>query len=178
METNRSATSSVIASIDVEITNNQSQLVVDTSFLATVAGQALALEGIEQASISIVLVDDPTIRVLNNRHLQHDWPTDVISFKLSEPDDPVLAGELVVSAEMAASTARDVGVDPVSELALYVVHGLLHLCGLDDLNPEDAAVMRRREGEILGAVGLINTYPLVGLSSADDEGRESVSWPR
>jgi probable rRNA maturation factor len=79
---------------------------------------------------------------------------------------------------MAASTARDVGVDPRSELALYVVHGLLHLCGLDDQSPEDADAMRRREGEVLAAEGLINTYPLVGLSKADDEGRESVSWPR
>ncbi len=123
-------------------------------------------------------MDDETIRVINRRHLAHDWPTDVISFPLSDPDDPVLAGELVVSAEMAASTARDVGVDPRSELALYVVHGLLHLCGLDDQTAEDADVMRQREAEILASEGLINTYPLVGLLSADDQGRESVSWPR
>jgi probable rRNA maturation factor len=86
--------------------------------------------------------------------------------------------ERVVSTEMAAATARDVGVDPRSELALYVVHGLLHLCGLDDQSPDDADVMRRREGEILTLEGLINTFPLVGLAKADEEGRESVRCPR
>jgi probable rRNA maturation factor len=178
METDRIATSSPPLSIEIEISDTQSHLVVDPSFLESIARRVLASEGIERASISIALVDDPTIHVINRRHLAHDWPTDVISFTLSEPDDPILAGELVVSAEMAASTASDVGVDPRSELALYVVHGLLHLCGLDDQSPEDADVMRQREGEILAAEGLINTYPLVGLLNADEEGRESVSWPR
>jgi probable rRNA maturation factor len=59
-----------------------------------------------------------------------------------------------------------------------VVHGLLHLCGLDDQTVEAADVMRQREGEILAAEGLINTYPLVGVLSADEQCRESVSWPR
>jgi probable rRNA maturation factor len=178
METERIATSSPAVSIEIEISDNQSHLVVDPSFLESVVRRVLSSEGIERASISIALVDDATIQVINRRHLAHDWPTDVISFPLSEPDDPTLVGELVVSTEMAASTASDVGVDPRSELALYVVHGLLHLCGLDDQTVEAADVMRQREGEILAAEGLINTYPLVGALSADDQGRESVSWPR
>ena len=85
--------------------------------------------------ISIALVDDATIHAVNRRHLAHDWPTDVISFRLSEVDDDELAGELVVSAEMAATTARQAGVGAWDELALYVVHGLLHLCGYDDHDP-------------------------------------------
>jgi probable rRNA maturation factor len=166
------------ATIEVEISDTQSHLAVDVSSLESVVRRTLTSEGIDRASISIALVDDATIRAINRRHLSHDWPTDVISFVLSEPDDPVLAGELVVSAEMAASTARDVGVDPRSELALYLVHGLLHLCGLDDQTLEDADVMRRREGEILAAAGLINTYPLVGLLEAGQASQENVRWPR
>jgi len=164
--------------IEVEISDNQSHLAVDPEFLRGLARRVLTAEGIGRASISIALVDDATIRVINRRHLDHDWPTDVISFVLSEPDDPTLAAELVVSAEMASATARDVEVDPRSELALYVVHGLLHLCGLDDQTPDDADLMRRREGEMLSLEGLVNTYPLVGLSKSDEEGRESVSCPR
>ncbi len=178
METPGIATSSPPATIEVEISDTQSHLIVEASFLESVVRRTLLSQGVENASISIALVDDATIRVINQRHLNHDWPTDVISFLLSDLDEPVLAGELVVSAEMAASTARDVGVDPPSELALYVVHGLLHLCGLDDQSVEDADVMRQREAEILAAEGLINTYPLVGLSTAGEEGRESVSWAR
>ncbi len=178
METTRIAPPSLSPTFELEVSDTQSHLIVDRSFLESVVRRVLTREGIDRATLSIALVDDETIRVINRRHLAHDWPTDVISFPLSDPDDPVLAGELVVSAEMAASTARDVGVDPRSELALYVVHGLLHLCGLDDQTAEDADVMRQREAEILASEGLINTYPLVGLLSADDQGRESVSWPR
>ena len=170
METDRIATStadhpapsSSPASIEVEIADNQSHLDADPAFLTGLVRRVLDRQGVDRASISIALVDDPTIRAINRRHLAHDWPTDVITFALGEPDEPTLVAELVVSAEMAAATARDAGVDPRSELALYLVHGLLHLCGFDDQTLAEAEEMRRREGEILALEGLINTFPLVG----------------
>jgi probable rRNA maturation factor len=185
METDRIATSTAttlapspdLASIEVEISDTQSHLLADPAFLQGLVRRVLLAEGIERASISIALVDDSTIHAINRRHLAHDWPTDVITFVLSDPNEPTLGGELVVSAEMAAATARDAGVDPRAELALYVVHGLLHLCGLDDQSIEDADEMRRREGEILASEGLINTFPLIGQASPDDPGRESKRWP-
>lgn len=158
----------------VEISDTQAHLTVDRAALAALAARTLALEGRDCYSVSIVLVDNAAIHEMNRRHLGHDWPTDVITFPLSEPDEPMLAGELVVSAEMAAATAREAGVDPWAELALYVVHGLLHLCGRDDRNEEDAAAMRRREAEILAQLGLPNTFPLAGLSPAGPAGRESA----
>ena len=180
METDRIATRTPPASIEVEVevSDTQSHLVADPASLEGLVRRVLAAEGVGRASISIALVDDSTIHALNRRHLAHDWPTDVITFVLSDPNDPILAGELVISAEMASGTAREAGVDPLAELALYVVHGLLHLCGFDDQSLEDADAMRRREGEVLASEGLINTYPLVGLAKAGDEGRESVRWPR
>jgi len=165
------------AGIEVEISDTQSHLPIDRDALARLARRALAAQGVGHASISIAVVDDPTIRAINARHLGHDWPTDVISFGLSDPGDPGLAGELVVSAEMAAATARASGVEPFAELALYVVHGLLHLSGLDDSTPDEAAAMRRREGEVLAGLGLANPFPLVG-PPAGPEGREGVRWPR
>jgi probable rRNA maturation factor len=100
----------------------------------------------------------------------------VISFLLTDPDEPVLAGELVVSAERAATVARRAGVDPWAELALYVVHGLLHLCGYDDLAAPDVDAMRRREGEILAREGLTNTFPLVDPTGVVDGERETERW--
>ena len=161
------------AGIEVEISDTQSHLRIDREALADLAGRALVALGIERASISIAVVDDPTIRGINARHLGHDWPTDVISFGLSEPGEGELAGELVVSAEMAATTALASGADPMDELALYLVHGLLHLGGLDDSTAEEAAAMRIREGEILASLGRVNTYPMAG-----PEGREGLSCPR
>lgn len=150
--------------IDVEISDTQGHLTYPTGELVGLVRRTLEREGVARASISIALVDDATIRVLNRRHLDHDWPTDVITFRLSEPDDPELSGELVVSAEMAAATAQEVGADPRAELALYIVHGLLHLCGYDDQDDRDADAIHRREAEILAAEGLANTFALVGSS--------------
>jgi probable rRNA maturation factor len=180
MENDRISTSTMLAptEIEVEISDNQSHLAADHDFLSGLISRTLAAYGFERAWISLALVDDATIGSINARHLGHDWPTDVISFRLSDSDDPVFSGELVVSAEMAAATARDVEADPRAELALYVVHGLLHLCGLDDQDPESEAEMRRSEERILASEGLINTFPLAGLSPADLEGREGLSWPR
>jgi probable rRNA maturation factor len=166
----------VLPAIVVEISDTQGHLDIDRGALAQLVRRALANEGVPRASISVALVDDATIHEINERHLAHDWPTDVISFCLSDPGDAELEGELVVSAEMAATTARRVGVDPWAELALYVVHGLLHLCGYDDQSAAGRDAMRLRENEILTREGLTYTFPLAGLTEAPETGRESARW--
>jgi len=135
--------------IEVEISDTQSHLRVDHSALVRLATSVLSAEKRTNASISIALVDNATIRALNRKHLGHDWPTDVISFPLSDSVEPVLAGELVVSAEMAVGAAAELGLEPGDELGLYVVHGLLHLCGYDDTDDAHALVMRQRQQELL-----------------------------
>ena len=139
--------------IKVEISDTQPFLAVDPRKLADLARHVLEGEGITRAQVSLALVDNATIQRINRHHLGHDWPTDVISFTLSEPDDPELAGELVISAEMAAVTAGEMRVAPGDELALYVVHGLLHLCGYDDRSQQDVRRMRDRENQILVRAG-------------------------
>jgi probable rRNA maturation factor len=152
-------------SIVVEVSDRQGLLAIDPSALAGLARRVLAAEGVREAAISLSLVDDATIHALNRRHLGHDWPTDVITFALSEPENgEPLAAEIVLSAEMAATTAQEAGVDPSAELALYLVHGLLHLCGQDDLSPEAARSMRRREDEHLRRENIMNTYSRVGAA--------------
>ena len=154
-------------------------MLADEADLRAVALHTLAAEGLTlPVALTVVLVDDATIHDLNRRFLDHDEPTDVITFPLSEPGDPELSGELVVSAEMAVATAGESGADPLHELALYVVHGLLHLCGLDDQTPEDADAMRAGEGEALASLGLTNTFPLVGPPDSAVEGMEMKRWPR
>jgi probable rRNA maturation factor len=153
----------------------------DRPRLAAVARRALEAEGVSRAEVSIAVVDDPTIHGLNRRHLDHDWPTDVISFALSEPGDDALSGELIVSAETAARMAERDGVPAWTELVLYTVHGLLHLCGFDDLTEDGAAAMRRREGELLAAEGLVHPFspaPLAGWAPAsEDSTSEASPWP-
>jgi probable rRNA maturation factor len=144
--------------IEVEISNTQGHLRVDLANLDRLVRIVLAAQDRPRASISIALVDNATIHAINRTHLGHDWPTDVITFPLADPEDPVLAAELVISAEMACTAARDIGTHPSDELALYVVHGLLHLCGFDDHAAAARRRMQMREEELLSQAGLRNPH--------------------
>jgi len=161
--------------IIVEVSDTQSHLRVDHRALDHLVRTALAAQKHACATISIALVDNATIHALNLAHLGHDWPTDVISFPMSPPG-AVLAGELVVSAEMACVSARELGVEPFDELALYVVHGLLHLCGFDDHDDADEERMRKREDELLALAGLTNPYPRSTRQRSASLGVESMPW--
>jgi probable rRNA maturation factor len=111
-------------------------------------------EKVADAEISLAFVDNPTIHRLNQRYLQHDEPTDVLSFPLSEPNAARLAGELVLGVEIALEQATARGHDVQTELSLYVIHGLLHLCGYDDHDDADRNAMRERERHYLRQLSL------------------------
>ena len=136
-------------SIAIEISDTQGHLKVDRAAVVELVKRVLIAEKHPLATVSIALVDNATIHRLNRLHLGHDWPTDVITFPLSDLDEPALSGELVVSTEMAVAVAFDAGGDPRDELALYLIHGLLHLCGYDDSSAADALAMTRRQAELL-----------------------------
>ena len=113
---------------------------------------ALEHGGRAGAEIAVVFVDDAGIAELHGEWLGDPTPTDVISFDLGE-DQPGPAGELYVSAQRARAVAGEKGLDARRELALYVVHGTLHLCGFDDREPSDRARMRAAEARVLGSLG-------------------------
>jgi probable rRNA maturation factor len=138
--------------IRVAVSDSQHALHVSHADLEGWVRAWLSREGILRAELSIALVDNARIRELNRLHLQHDWPTDIITFDLSDEDGD-LEGELVISAEMAVECADRAGSDPTAELALYVAHGLLHLLGEDDHDPEALARMQSRERDWLIAAG-------------------------
>lgn len=122
--------------------------------LQAIVQTVLAGEGVADAEISLAFVDDASIARVHKRFLGDPSPTDVITFPLSPPGQTPLLAELVVSAETARrSAAKHAGGLP-AEIALYVVHGLLHLCGFDDHHPADRRKMRRREALYLRRLGL------------------------
>jgi probable rRNA maturation factor len=102
---------------------------------------------------SVSIVDDPTIHRLNRQYLNHDWPTDVISF-VFESQDQQVDGEVIASADTAAKTYRAAQWDVEDEILLYVVHGLLHLAGLDDVTEADRQRMRLEEMNCLLHLGV------------------------
>ncbi len=107
-----------------------------------------------RTEVSIVLVDDPTIRRLNRRHRRTDAVTDVLAFPAETPEShPRVLGDVVVSVERARVQARAVGHPVRTEVALLAVHGLLHLLGYDDRTGTGARTMMARQREILAEVG-------------------------
>ena len=139
--------------IKIELTNQQDQHPVDEERLIEAVRSVLQEEGVKCAEISIAVVDDQTIHELNVQYLNHDYPTDVLSFVLQREEDYV-DGELVVSADTAATQSVRYGWQAANELLLYVIHGSLHLVGYQDGSETEAAAMRSREDYFLAQHGL------------------------
>lgn len=136
----------------VTVSNEQNALAVEVDRLAEAARGVMDDAG-RDGALSIAVVDDETIHRLNVEFLEHDYPTDVLSFAL-EDDGRRLEGEVIVSAETAIANAAEYGWPAEHELLLYVLHGALHLVGYGDKTTEEAAEMRRAEAEHLRRWGV------------------------
>lgn len=130
--------------LSVPVANNQPRHAVESELLSRAALLVAHDHGFQEGEISIAVVDDAAMHQLNRRYLDHDYPTDVLSFVL-EQEGERLEGEIIVSADYAAREAPRYGWTLREELALYVVHGALHLVGYDDTTPEAKAVMQQQE---------------------------------
>jgi len=122
--------------------------------LRRVACAALSNQNIGRACINIAIVSDEEIAQLNEKHLNHKGPTDVLSFNLSGDGDTALEGELVVSFDTAKREADRRHHTVEAELSLYIAHGLLHLIGFDDATEEQANKMHEIEDTILTSIGM------------------------
>ena len=110
-------------------------------------GRLLDAVGFEGA-LSLAVVDDVRMRELNRDYHATDAATDVLAFPM-EPEpgaDDAFAAEVIVSLDTARREAAERGVETAAELMLYVTHGVLHLMGEDDHDPEDAERMHARTG--------------------------------
>lgn len=188
---------------EIDISNDQNSIQVDIKQLTHAIAHALQVEQVASAVLSVSIVDNAAIQVINREHLQHDYPTDVISFQLdfALPEDAdgdadeedgdeehdttevanddentsnhqaiesrtelraqgaMIEGEIIASAQMAVEMASSGQWTAMNELILYVIHGLLHICGYDDLTPDEKHIMRGRERAVLQEMGLRPIYP-------------------
>jgi probable rRNA maturation factor len=138
--------------IGVSVASPQESVPLEFQRLKECARSVLAGEGVKEAKVTLAFVDDATIAGLNKRFLDHDGPTDVITFPYSRGKK--LEGEVVIGAEVAMREAAERGHDVNTELCLYVIHGALHLCGYDDRDRKSAAEMRKKERVYLKQLGL------------------------
>lgn len=117
-----------------------------------------------RCEVSVTLIDDVRIQDLNRAYRGIDAPTDVLSFSQLQGAGPALQalpagypaplGDIVVSAPRMRAQAAEYGHSEARELGFLLVHGLLHLLGYDHVAPQDAAVMRAEEEDVLAAAGL------------------------
>jgi len=130
--------------------------------LLRAARHAAAAEGFRAGCLSIAVVGTRRMATLHERFLGVAGPTDVITFDFdTDRTQGWLEGEIVVCADVAArAAAGQVGAARLThkavhrELALYVVHGILHLAGYDDRDPDDYARMHAREDQLLSECGV------------------------
>lgn len=118
---------------------------LDYTAIKTAAKSVLEGEGITTGKVSIAFVNNSHIHRLNKQFLDHDEPTDVITFPYTGPKAKKLEGEIVIGYEIACENAADRGHDCQYELLLYVIHGCLHLCGYDDKDDGSQRKMRAKE---------------------------------
>ncbi len=111
-------------------------------------------EGVKACRVTLAFVNNPHIHRLNKQFLQHDEPTDVLTFPYSEPSAKILEGEVVIGYDVAHENATERQHATNLELLLYVIHGCLHLCGYTDTNPAAERQMRAKEREYLQRLGL------------------------
>ena len=158
--------------VDVFAADEQNDHPVDTLRWARLAEAVLGEEGLSgDAELSVLFVDEGAIAELNSRFLGKDGPTDVLAFPIdeepiesgrspdsggtgpgmpSEPEDmPVLLGDIVICPAVAYRNAPDHAGNYDDELALLVVHGLLHLMGMDHQEDDEAEEMETKERELL-----------------------------
>jgi len=139
----------------VVVSDEQTDVEVDAARWAHLASAVLGTEG-RVGELTLTFVDRDEIAALNAEHMGKDGPTDVLSFPLDSFDDaadampgPLLLGDVVVCPAVAREAAPTHAGTLDDELALLVVHGILHVLGHDHLEPDETRVMRGRELALL-----------------------------
>ncbi len=159
-------------SLDVYAADEQADHPVNVERWSTLARSVLQGEGIvSDTEVSLLFVDEVTMAALNERFLHQEGATDVLSFPIEDESDRsgrspdeggtgpgsieadtdrlVLLGDVVICPSVAARNAVDHGVTFDDEIALLVVHGILHLLGMDHEVDAEAERMERREQQLL-----------------------------
>ncbi|MBR1838297.1 MAG: rRNA maturation RNase YbeY [Bacteroidaceae bacterium] len=97
--------------------------------------------------LAYIFVDDAKILEVNRQYLQHDYFTDIITFDYTE--DQVINGDIFISLDTVASNSEEQGTSYDEELLRVIIHGVLHLCGIDDKGPGQREVMEQAENKAL-----------------------------
>jgi len=123
--------------------------------LGKIAARVLKELGKDHVELNLVFVSNQKIRALNRRWFGRDNSTDVIAWPSGEDGlcvkrhaSRLFLGDIAISSDKAVQNAKEYGNTFMAELTLYVIHGILHLLGYDDMTPDGREKMRRMEDEV------------------------------
>lgn len=143
--------------------NRQRGFRVDTPLLTEITTWVLENEFPDHSSdIEIYLIGARRMAEINQQYLQHEGSTDIITFDYGDPATH-LHGELFISLDDAEKQAREFKTTWQTELARYVIHGILHLAGYDDLEPVARRKMKQAENRLVRQVA--RRFPLSKLEA-------------
>lgn len=149
--TSRKRNAPEIPDVQVSLSNRQRDRKVDTRALRVLVQQVQAEAG-QSAELGIHLVGARRSAALNQQFLGHEGPTDIITFDHGSTPERV-CGELFICVAEAVRQAREFGTTWSEEVRRYVIHGILHLRGYDDLEPGARRVMKREENRLVRRFG-------------------------
>ena len=117
------------------------------------------------AELSVVLADDALVHRLNREYRGKDKPTNVLSFALTEAEEPdagedapIMLGDVILAWETVAREAAEQGKTPSDHMTHLVVHGVLHLLGYDHETDDEAEEMEQLETQLLDTLGIADPY--------------------
>jgi probable rRNA maturation factor len=132
--------------LEINIFNSSSARFLPKKKIITVLKNTFKSEKIKRAVISLIYLDDVEIQKLNKEFLNHDYPTDVLSFSLEED---LLEGEIYIGIDTARLQAEDYKVSLTNEIMRLAVHGALHIIGYNDSSPSEKEKMHILENKYI-----------------------------
>ena len=129
------------------LTRNVEMPAIDAGRLESWLGRVASAHGRIKGPLVYIFCNDEEIIDVNRRILNHDYYTDIITFDYSR--GRLVSGDMFISLDTVRSNAQSLGVNYDDELLRVIVHGLLHLCGINDKGPGERAIMERHEDEAL-----------------------------
>ena len=145
--------------VNSEIPEGHPRWNIDEEKWRDLAIHTLQAEGVHAGELNLIFVDSQNIQELNETYLGKSEPTDVLAFPIDSLDisttsTPLLLGDVVICPEKAMENAKSQSKTLDEEIALLVLHGVLHILGYDHAEPNEKAVMKKREKQLLSELYL------------------------
>lgn len=137
---------------NIAIRNFHKTYTINEAFIKNIVIEILKLiKKPQETRVEVIFLNDDSMRSFNRIYKKRDCYTDVLSFKidLTEFKSKGFLGEILISIDRAYVNAKNFKTEPEKELALYIIHGILHLFGYEDEKERDRLRMSKKESEVL-----------------------------